>query len=507
MGWYSRAALAVVAGSFFASACSGSYSGVGLTETSPDGGNGNDAGPIAPQPGAACDAATAPACAGDDLVTCNAGQIARTTCPLGCTSVGCQHLDSTTSADSVDIGGATADSTFASGDTIQLNTDTGKITRILASGSSEVLRDGGNGAIGGITWSAVSQNAGGAPQLGVFGFASFTLGAGTTLTVTGRSALVIVTTTGTNILGTLVVRPDCAASRTSHGVSIGAALATSGSLFNVVATNGMPGSGTVGTVDTGSPNLCSGAGGGANSTIGTNGQRMRVSASRNPDPGRRGDARSGTIFDTPIIAGGASGGSPVSAVVGPQSETTIGGVGGLGGGAVALLSDGPVVVAGTIDAGGCGGTLAPSEAASPSCVAAGGGGAGGTVFFEAATVTIRSDARILANGGGGGGGTPSVEAYRATGADASSTDTTPAPGGRAGGSSSAGACDGGGNGSPTTSTPGTCAITSGVAVSGRGSGGGGGAGVVAARTRTGDITTEAGAIISPGFITANVAVK
>ena len=132
------------------------------------------------------------------------------------------------------------------------------------------------------------------------------------------------------------------------------------------------------------------------------------------------------------------------------------GLGGQAGGAVFLMSAGPITVDGKINASGGGGSIANLGAGG------GGGGTGGFIGFDGALSALGSGAQIFAIGGGGscGGGVPGgVAGQEATGP--SSTSTTSCS--NSGGDGGIGAIFVGGPGANATNTPG-------------GGGGGGGAG-------------------------------
>ena len=152
------------------------------------------------------------------------------------------------------------------------------------------------------------------------------------------------------------------------------------------------------------------------------------------------------------------------------------GAGGHGGGAVYLLSVGPIDIAGEVLAFGQGGRGGGVAASNPSDFAGGGGGgSGGMIVVDAASIVFMSTAVLDAAGGGGGGGENGTALGGAGGESNPMVAHGRAASGGAlshaglGGSGGADATDGsaGGDGGATASL-----------TQGGGGGGGGGAGVV-----------------------------
>lgn len=178
------------------------------------------------------------------------------------------------------------------------------------------------------------------------------------------------------------------------------------------------------------------------------------------------------------VLGGCAGASG-----GDQSPANLGGIAGLGGGAVYLASKASIgiTMGAGINAGGGGGGGGTRTAGSGDA-GGGGGGSGGMIFLEAPV--IRSAGILAANGGGGGkasgGGFAGVAGTNGLlGIDA-------APGGTGGMSSGADGGRGGHRASPLGARP--PAVTN-----GGGGGGGGGAGIVRILSPDADL----GALVSP----------
>jgi hypothetical protein len=196
-----------------------------------------------------------------------------------------------------------------------------------------------------------------------------------------------------------------------------------------------------------------------------------------------------------LLFGGSGGGAGFRQSGDP---TTPGGRGGAGGGALLIGANGPAVIAGTIDAGGCGGQKAFWYGYH---LSAGGGGAGGLIVVEAPTIELKVGARLVANGGGGGGGTVSFadSALNGPGADAIASDAAASggvvPTGPLGGTGGAIAAPG--SVAAHNRPWGTSVFTS---------AGGGAAGRIVVKTRTGTASIS-GAVVSPTPEAATVASK
>jgi hypothetical protein len=193
-----------------------------------------------------------------------------------------------------------------------------------------------------------------------------------------------------------------------------------------------------------------GGGGGGNGAAGGRGGPGNGRAAGPASGGAGGAAR-------PLPARLAGGCPGASAAKAPGNTA---GLGGDGGGAIALIARTSVVLRSTarVDAGGAGGGGGSSQGGG------GGGGAGGTIRIETEQLTIAASAVLAANGGQGGGGSNNGTAMR--GRDAEVSADAAISTNREGGGSSGGA--GGASLAPAGQS---------VAESTNDGGGGGGGGV------------------------------
>lgn len=256
--------------------------------------------------------------------------------------------------------------------------------------------------------------------------------AGATVTVTGSKALVLVGVNGVTINGVLDVS-------SKRGGNVGAA-----------ANDATCNAGTI-------PGARGGGAGGSYGALGGNGG--------GPNPGTAG-AVTAVAFH-----GGCRGQD------GHETTLNARGIGGNGGGAVYIISNGTIAIGaqGVVNASGAGGGGGQTNLAG-----GGGGGSGGVIGFDGPTAT--NAGVVFANGGGGGEGSGNASPSN-PGADP--VGVTPAPGG-AGGSTTNGG-DGGPGGAGATGT-GTIGQT-------LNAGGGGGGGVGAIRLFGG--ATLGGAVSPP----------
>ncbi len=155
------------------------------------------------------------------------------------------------------------------------------------------------------------------------------------------------------------------------------------------------------------------------------------------------------------------------------------GLGGVGGGAVHLVSQTLIDIEGSIHAGGAAGAGAEDRRSG-----GGGGGSGGFIGLEAPDVEIDQNAILAANGGGGGGGTDNN--LRPSGQDGQLSDD-PATGG---------AGHAGGNGGTGGAADSATGLPGGGGDRG-GGGGGGGVGFIIVYQAT--PTIAPGATISPAY--------
>lgn len=226
-----------------------------------------------------------------------------------------------------------------------------------------------------------------------------------------------------------------------------------------------------------SPVLGKSAGGGAGGSFGGSG-------------GQGGTANDG-INAPPIamatlplgsVRGGCAGGSG-----GQSSQGDGGGDGGLPGGAVYLLSAGPIVVTGVINASGSGGGGGYGSGTLGMNTGGGGGGSGGLIFLEAPSATLQASSTLLAHGGGGGGGSDGTLSGE-NGSAPSLTNPQIGRGGTAAGLSS------GAGGSGSSGSRGYGLVGGDAGQAGSGGGGGGGAGLIRAKTTT---TNSSGTVSPP----------
>jgi hypothetical protein len=175
-------------------------------------------------------------------------------------------------------------------------------------------------------------------------------------------------------------------------------------------------------------------------------------------PSKVGVAAAPTLAQVDFIRGGCAGGP------GGIGKNGAAGTGGASGGAVYMIAKDSIVISGTVDASGAGGSgTVPSQGGN-------GGGSGGLVGLEAPAITIGAFATVVVLGGGGAAG-GSQTANGAAGGDA--VGMGQALGGTA---TMAGP---GGNGSAVLS-PGNAEAghDTGAAFAGGGGGGGGGGFIV-----------------------------
>ena len=248
---------------------------------------------------------------------------------------------------------------------------------------------------------------------------------------TGSRPLVLVATQTISITGTLT--------------------ASSFRQFDIVGAGAdMPGC-TAGAAPTGS----SGGAGGSFGGMGGNGAVAGTAASA---------GMAGASFVPTTLRGGCSGqdGADAVAPLGPGAK-------GRGGGALYLIANTSITIAGTLSANGSGGTGGGTGDS------AGGGGGGSGGFIGLDTPSLMVTGSVLANGGGGGEGS-STQNPGASGQD-TSTATVAAAGGAGGtsfgtdgGDGSVGAQLAGENGAAQCTNTCTTPLS--------GGGGGGGAGII-----------------------------
>jgi len=303
--------------------------------------------------------------------------------------------------------------------------------------------------------------------------------AGTTVSVTGTRALVLLAARNVFINGDL----DVAAFGTDAGPG---------------ALTGGTGAGGIGThVEVYGDG---GGGGGGFSGAGGVGGRGTGDSGATP-PAAPGGTAGAAVATTPLAP--LVGGSPGGRGAYTAGEADPFAAGGGGGGALQISARGTITLRGSIDVGGGGGQRGHADGRT-NYSAGGGGGSGGGVLIEAPSVVYEASARVQAIGGGGGaaggadnsrgnpgdgvGGSDGQDGIDATDRAAAGTTTAPffaANGGRSGGGSAA-------------------AGENGVANTNRysnGGGAGGGVGCVVVRTASGALPANA-ALSAPSALPA-----
>ncbi|HTJ43192.1 MAG TPA: hypothetical protein VL463_13900 [Kofleriaceae bacterium] len=285
--------------------------------------------------------------------------------------------------------------------------------------------------------SALIASPGG--ELRVISVRGFDVQAGAILRATGKRPLVVVAWTDLDVSGTIEVSSSATVAGAGANPSTCPA---AGTLAGAAAAEGGGGGAGGGFASAGGAGGSGGAGAGA------------------------GGSPAAAVTPLDHVRGGCDGGRGGNA----------GGHGGHGGGALALIAQGTVAIAGTIDAGASGGGGAPSGRAG-----GGGAGAGGMIELDGTIVHLAATAVLASNGGGGGGGCDGGPA--ADGANGSAGATVASGGAKQG----MGGDGGDGAFAQTAAQPGQPAARG-------GGGGGGGRGAIAVRATTLD---DAGAIASP----------
>lgn len=274
----------------------------------------------------------------------------------------------------------------------------------------------------------------GGPEMLIVSVAELSIGAGTTLSVTGSRPLALVTAGGMTIGGRITASADA----TTPGPGGGDA---------TLCSAGQGGDGV--SQDASNDTAGSGGGGGGYGEAGGAGAIVENSSG---DP-TAGGASNGNTTIVPL-RGGCNGGA------GGNSGSSGGG----GGGGLQLVAGGDITVVfgGAVGAEGAGGPGASADRQGGA-----GGGSGGALLLEAHHITIAGF--VTAHGGGAAAGTR-TESSSAAGEDGHVADATPAAGGTGGAGGNGG--DGGVGG--TTAQDGNIGNTS----NGRAAGGGGGGGAV-----------------------------
>lgn len=287
---------------------------------------------------------------------------------------------------------------------------------------------------------------------------TFTITAGASLRAYGDMPLAIIATSAIRIEGTI----DASSTATTKGAggNSPACGASTGKPGLQCAQHGGSGGGGGGF---GAPGAPGGEGGDTHDCGG---------AATSGQPGGMAGIATGVPTK---IRGGCGGGD------GQPSNDPAGviGVGGAGGGGVALIARDKVLVTGTIHAGGGGGQKGLERAGG------GGGGSGGFLFLESVDVDLQATSIVAANGGGGAGGCDGTNTHEAgeTGLPLIDNDADGGDGDGAGG-------NGGDGGFAAT------AATAGALSTRGGGGGGGGVGVIRVHAKTGSQAGKASPAIT-----------
>lgn len=405
-------------------------------------------------------------CSGDMLSTCNfdGTTIDTTTCTLGCNAANsdCAALQPTAPAVASDfVYGGLSELVIAATQTLLVfDTDTGEIR----DGSGAVVRMP-NAAPAtrfvedGIGFHRVSG-------VGIWTFSKLTVPSTTTIVFKNPNAASILSAGDLTIAGTIDARgyadPTKALMTGAASTLCMGPVAGPGGTAGGMGTTAAAGAGAGGQPD----DTTAGGGGGGYGDVGGAG-------------GNNGTVKGG--------AGGAAAGTPaINPLAGGFGGAYSGGNGGGGGGAVQLAAEGTLTISGTVNSGGCGGSVGDATHGG------GGGGSGGGILFEAPTVHVTSSARIAANGGGGGAG----GSLTATPGDPGAASSSQANGGAG--------LNGGHNGGSGAAL----GATAGAGSNGVGAGGGGGGvGRVRLSSRTGTATLDTSSIVSPAATQGTVVIQ
>lgn len=270
------------------------------------------------------------------------------------------------------------------------------------------------------------------------------------LTATGPRPLVLVAATSITVSGSIDVSSTAQPPRRGAG-SQGAA-----------CTNA-----TAGANDRG------GGGGGGGGTFSTRGGTGGTGDTNQNGPpvGMAVGGASGIDQPAPITLRGGCRGA-VGGEGGDSDGVNPGGSGGLGGGAIALVSGKTITVPGSVYASGAGGGTMPGQNGTSNCVpgnggfeqGGGGGGSGGMIVLDAVALAVSG--RVAANGGGGSGG-GGCQGGMHGGDGTTGMWNMQAPGGI--GDTASGGANGGAGAARTSSI----SLDGGANISGGGGGGGG----------------------------------
>ena len=378
-------------------------------------------------------------CTGDALVVCGAdgGTPQTTQCPFGCSTSGAGPHCQTLVPTTPVIGG---DLTIPGLTPVMLSATSyvfDTATGAIHDGAGTVVRDA-NLSVSPGAMAEVHQGIAFhtiEANFVIWTFGDLTVGSGAQVVFKGGARVALASEQGMSIGGVIDVRGYDFSGATPVLCAGGVGGPGGGAGGAATMRGGPAGAGGAGSV--------SGGGGGGDGDVGGNGGGATMG----------GAVRGTQTLSGGVVFAGAGGGGPT-------------GVGGGAGGGLQLVALGPVVIdvsagaRGGIDLGGCGGRAG-----------GGGGGAAGELLIEAASVEVRARGAIAANGGGGGG----------TAADGQPGDLTAA-------AAMPGA--GGGAGGVTGSLAGAASATA---------GGGGGSGRIRFSTRSGSVTIDSAAVVSPGL--------
>ena len=310
--------------------------------------------------------------------------------------------------------------TTGTGDAIKIDTSNlGTFTYVKSGGSSQTIL---------VLWGGVTMSASGTPFI-VAHLRSLSL-VGTSVTITGPNALVLLVDDDVSITGTTA---------TPGSINLAGLFTAAGP---GQSKNGVGVSGTLGA----------GGGGGGHGVVGgTGGTGLGTTM---VVLGGMGGSVDGSAF---LLTAGSPGGGSAADVVGK------------GGGALQISACGDISIGANVlvNASGGGGSAGTSTATGGN-----GGGSGGMIILEGATTKMLAGT-IVANGGSGGQGGNVAAPGPGGGLDwtTSLAFNEPAPGGDvAGALGGAGGAGGAGTTSPTSGNP--AAASAGI---GAGGGGGGGA--------------------------------
>lgn len=359
-----------------------------------------------------CVGDTAPVCVGRDLVSCVAGNVLRTSCPVRCVDGACVPMKASNVPDFLFPPSSSDDLALKSETPLQFSTNA--CTADFMSGQK------------------VAQRVAGGPEVCVVSVRSFELDEDSQLILSGNLPFVLLAEEGIAIDGTL----DAGA----FGATEGPGGFSPGRVGENVAGDGA-GGGQAGQTFTspGRDDLDGGGGGGA--LCGTGGRGGSAGSGTVVAEGGQSGTRFGSAWQLEPIFGG-SGGAQGRVLARGVPDGTLLSAGGGGGGAVQLSSSSAISISGTVHVGGGHGHGGSGGAGTGSNAGAGGGGgSGGAILIEAPSVSVTG---VLSAAGGGGGSGGSQERAGNDGEDGRDAGLGMAPGGSSTGVGGAGGSGGGG---------------------------------------------------------------